>query len=127
MFTVSYERGTAPAVAVVIRGIGRSLNPPKRSGRPQNTNLSAHNYDNVYSAHRSGIKVNTLRTEAFDTPVAVFRKVTGWMTVAGGKDGLTMTYSPDAEVLYAEVYNPETEEVEVITNLPLSEYMDTYC
>lgn len=126
MFTVSYETGTAPASLVVVQGKGRALNPPKRSGRPMNTNLSAHTYDSNYARHNNGMKVNVERTDAFDTPVKVFRKNTGWMTVAGGKESLTITYAPDAVVKYAEVVLKDGS-VARISNISLSDYLDTYC
>lgn len=126
MKTVSYSTGTAPASLVVVQGMGRALNPTARSGKPTETNLSAHNYDNVVARHRSGASVNNMRTEAFDTPVKVWEKNTGWMTVAGGKDGLTITFAPGAVVKYAEVVDKDGE-VQVISNITLSEYMHTYC
>lgn len=131
MYTVSHQRGTAPASLVVVQGIGRALNPTKRSGRPQNTNLSCHDYDKVTSHHRDGKTVNTFRTDAFDTPVAVFAKVTGWMTVSGGRHGLTVTYSPDSIVRFAEVEQTDPETGDIVTlsisDITLREYLDTYC
>ena len=147
MRTVSYKTGTAPASLVVIQGMGRALNPTKRSGKPQESNLSARGYDNVRAKHRSHFEltgevsksglawaksvgggfVNNFRTEAFDTPVRVWAKNSGWLTVAGGKDGLTVTFAPDAVVKYAEVLDEETGEVEVIMGITLFDYMTNYC
>lgn len=139
MKTISYLTGTAPASLVVVRGHGRALNPTKRSGRPQETNLSAHTYDNKVARHRSGAYANVVRTDSFDTPVRVFQKNTGWMTVSGGKEKQTVTYAPDAVVVYAEVKRFIVDTVtpsgmefghfitETVTNIPLSEYMNTYC
>lgn len=126
MRAVSYLVGTAPASLVVVRGMGRALNPTERSGKPQNTNLSAFTYDNVRSKHKNGQNVNNFRTEAFDTPIGVTRKNTGWMTVKGGKDGLTITFAPDAVVVYAEVVD-KNGNVEVVTDMLLSDYQNTYC
>jgi hypothetical protein len=145
MYTVSYEAGTAPKSLLVVSGIGRALNPTERSGKPQHTNLSAHNYDNVTAQHRGtpayryterGLDyydfvgrgpVNEARTEAFDTPVRVWRKVTGWMTVSGGKQGLTVTFSPDARVVLAVVEQGEGEDPIIVTDMSLNDFMDEYC
>lgn len=127
MNTVSYQRGTAPLALVVVRGIGRALNPTARSGKPQGTNLSAHNYDNRLAQHLNGKAVNNFRTEAFDTPVSVWKKKTGWMTVSGGRDSLTVTFDPNAVVVYAEVYNKKTDTLDIVTGISLKDYMDTYC
>lgn len=127
MQTVSYSIGTAPASLVVVQGVGRALNPTARSGRGNACGaLSGREYDHKTSRHRSGLSVNNFRTEAFDTPVRVWEKNTGWMTVAGGKDGLTITFAPDAIVKYAEVIT-KTGEVIVLSNITLNEYMHTYC
>jgi hypothetical protein len=126
MNVVSYSRGTAPLALVVVRGTGRALNPTARSGKPTETNLSAHNYDNIKARHRSGVQVNNFRTEAFDTPVSVWEKNTGWLTVSGGKDGLTVTYAPGAVVVYAEVVDKEGN-MSVVMGISLKDYMDTYC
>jgi hypothetical protein len=143
MYTISYESGTAPASLLVVQGVGRALNPTTRSGKPQETNLSAHTYDNKSARHRGTFVpafvqngrlwgdfegrglVNNLRTEAFDTPVRVWRKKTGWITVAGGKDGLTITFAPDARVVYAVVLREDGPEV--VLDMALDEYLDTYC
>lgn len=130
MYTVSHLRGTAPANLVVVQGVGRALNPTPRSGKPMHTNLSAQGYDNESARHRSGAHVNNFRTEAFDTPVLVTRKGTGWMTVSGGKDSLSVTFAPDAVVVFALVEQKDKHgnvTVTEVRDMSLFDYQEAYC
>jgi hypothetical protein len=128
MNLVSYLNGTAPARVLVVQGVGRALNPTERSGKPLQTNLSAGNYDNITARHHMNgtiVPVNNMRVEAFTTPTRTTRKNSGWMTVSGGKDGLSVTFAPDAVVVYAVVVKDGAETV--ITNMLLSDYQNFYC
>lgn len=109
-YTVKF--GTAPESILVVKGLGRAL--------ASRTNLSAFSYDNKHAFH-NGHRLNVERSASFDTPVRVWAKRTGWITVSGGRTGRTMTFSPDATVVFAVVNG------KVISNMSLKDFAETYC
>jgi hypothetical protein len=110
-YTVKF--GTAPESILVVKGLGRALDT-------SSTNLSAFNYDSKYARH-NGRLLNVERSASFDTPVRVWAKRTGWITVSGGRTGRTMTFHPDATVVFAVVNG------KVVSNLSLAAFAESYC